>query len=359
MKILVTGNMGYLGPVIVEHLRTALPDAEIDGFDAGFFSSGLTGTEVAPEVLLDRQYFGDVREFDAGLLEGTDFVVHLAAISNDPIGSRYEKVTFDINYVGTMELAKAARAAGTRAFVFASSCSMYGLADSRPRAEGAALNPLTPYAKSKVLAETGLRQLATPGFRVTCLRFSTACGMSPRLRLDLVLNDFVACAVAGQTVSVLSDGTPWRPVIDVRDMARAIEWALFRADQGSTAEYLAINVGSDERNYQVRDLANAVMERIPGGKVSIDENAPHDKRSYRVDFSLYKELAPGYQPSVDLAHSIDALRQGLEAMGFRDGNFRASTLMRINHLTRLRERGMLDEELRWLRRRPVSAGWLP
>ncbi len=347
MKILATGNMGYVGPVVVEHLRASFPDAEINGFDTGFFGSCLTGTDVIPEVLLDKQYFGDVREVDSSLLHGTDFIVHLAAISNDPIGNVYEKVTYDINHVATVELAKAARRAGVSAFVFASSCSMYGFADSGPRSESSPLDPLTPYAKSKVLAENDLRPLAAPDFRVTCLRFSTACGMSPRLRLDLVLNDFVACAVAGQTVTVLSDGTPWRPLINVRDMARAIEWAILRDEHGSTNGYLAINVGSDAGNYQVRELANAVAGRIEGGKVSINQDAPPDKRSYRVDFGLYKRLAPDHQPTFDLDRSILELRDRLTAMGFRDGNFRSSTLMRINHLTRLREQGILDNELRW------------
>ncbi len=354
MKILVTGNMGYVGPVVVEHLRRTFPDAEIDGFDAGFFGSCLTGTDTLPECLLDRQFFGDVRDCDGSLLKGTDVVVHLAAISNDPMGNVYEKVTYDINHVATVELARLARAAGVGAFVFASSCSMYGFADRQPRSESSPLDPLTPYAKSKVMAENDLRQLAAPGFRVTSLRFATACGMSTRLRLDLVLNDFVACAVAGQTITVLSDGSPWRPLINVRDMARAVEWAIAREPAGADASYLAINVGCDEWNYQIRDLANAVAARIEGSAVSINQQAPPDKRSYRVDFELFKRLAPDHQPALDLGRSILELGDGLAAMGFQDGAFRSSGLMRINHLTRLREKGVLDDELRWTRRMAIA-----
>lgn len=347
MKILITGNMGYVGPVVCAHLRRRFPDAELVGFDAGFFSSCLTGTDVLPEYLLDQQVFGDVRDFDAAIAHGVDFVVHLAAISNDPISNQFEQATYDINHKATIRIAQAAREAGARGFIFASSCSMYGFADSGPRTESSDLNPLTPYARSKVLAEQDLRTVATPRFPVTCLRYSTACGFSPRTRLDLVLNDFVACAVAGQQIAVLSDGTPWRPLIHVTDMARAIEWAILREDGEGQDGFLAINVGSDGWNTQVRELAHAVEAQIPGAGVSINPDAPPDKRSYQVDFSLYKRLAPDHQPAMDLTGSITELRDGLREMGFADGEFRASTLMRINHLTRLREQALLDSDFRW------------
>jgi nucleoside-diphosphate-sugar epimerase len=354
MKLLVTGNMGYVGPVVVERLRRAFPNATLVGFDAGYFGSCLTGTDVLPECALDQQVFGDVRDFDAALLKGTDAVVHLAAISNDPIGNIYEQVTYQINHLATVELAKQARAAKVGAFIFASSCSMYGSADNLPRSEQSKLDPLTPYAKSKVLAEADLRKVAAPDFAVTSLRFATACGMSPRLRLDLVLNDFVACAVAGQTISVLSDGSPWRPLINVADMARAIEWAVIRDHPQGEHGFLAVNVGCDAWNNQIKDLAHAVAARIEGGKVSINQQAPPDKRSYRVDFDLYKRLAPDHQPAVDLDRSVVELRDGLRGMGFSDGDFRKSGLMRINHLTRLREKGVLDDELRWTRRMALA-----
>ena len=354
MKILVTGNMGYVGPVVCAHLRESFPEARLVGYDAGFFSSCLTGTEVLPEYLLDQQIFGDVRDFDASLLEGFDYVVHLAAISNDPISNQFEQATYDINHVATVDIAKKARDAGLKGFIFASSCSMYGFADEGARTESSDLNPLTPYAKSKVMAERDLRDVATPDFSVTCLRFSTACGFSPRLRLDLVLNDFVACATAGQQISVLSDGSPWRPLINVADMGRAIEWALLRTDGEGENGFLAINVGADASNTQVKDFAQAVADRIPGASVSINSDAPPDKRSYRVDFAFYRRLAPDHQPQVDLASSITGLRDGLARMGFADGEFRSHQLMRINHLTRLREQGLLDADFRWIRTRQMA-----
>jgi nucleoside-diphosphate-sugar epimerase len=350
MRILVTGNMGYVGPIVVRHLRTRFSDAVIEGYDTGFFGPCLTATDVLPECLLDEQHFGDVRGFDGALLEGTDAVVHLAAISNDPIGNAFERATYEINHVATVELARMARAAGVGTFVFASSCSLYGFADDKPRDEHSALNPLTPYAKSKALAERDLRELAAPNFHVTSLRFATACGMSPRLRLDLVLNDFLACAAAGQTITVLSDGTPWRPLIDVTDMARAVEWALQREPFGDGNGFLAVNVGADDWNFQIKDLAAAVAQSVDGGRFSINGAAPSDRRSYRVDFGLFRRLASGHQPAADLQGSIGRLRDGLREMSFNDPAFRESGLMRINHLQRLREKGILDQDLRWTRR---------
>ncbi len=195
MRILITGNMGYLGPVIVRHLRTSLPQAELLGFDAGFFAASLTAPEDLPETVLDAQYFGDTRDFPPALLRGVDAVVHLAAISNDPMGNRFEAPTADINARASLRLAALARDAGVRAFVFASSCSVYGFAaDGPPRRESDPLSPLTAYARSKIATEQGLHAQDPGQMTISCLRFATACGMSPRLRLDLVLNDFVACA---------------------------------------------------------------------------------------------------------------------------------------------------------------------
>jgi nucleoside-diphosphate-sugar epimerase len=347
MRVLITGNMGYVGPVVVRHLRAQMPGAELWGFDTGYFGSCLTGAERLPEGLLDRQLFGDIRDLDPAMLPGIDGIVHLAAISNDPISNVYEEVTYDINYRATVRLAGLARSAGVGRFVFASSCSMYGSADASARTEEAALNPLTPYAKSKVLAEQEILALATERFQVTSLRFATACGMSPRLRLDLVLNDFVACAVVGDPITVLSDGTPWRPLINVRDMARAIEWALGRQAAGSSEAALSINAGSDEWNFQVRDLAHAVAAGVAGGRVSIDEAAPPDRRSYRVAFDRFRNLAPDHQPLVGLNEAVAEIKSGLTGMAFCDQRFRTSALMRIIHLTRLRDHGLLDDNLRW------------
>lgn len=352
MRILITGNMGYVGPRVVAHLRGVHPDAHLVGFDAGLFAHCLTGAEWLPERLLDAQRFGDVRDLPDEALKGVDAVVHLAAISNDPIGNRYEDVTFAVNHRASVEVARRAREAGARAFVLASSCSVYGAGDDGARAEGSPLDPLTAYARSKVAAETDLAGLADDGFAVTCLRFATACGMSERLRLDLVLNDFVASAVATGAITILSDGTPWRPLIHVRDMARAIDWALGR---DPLDPFVLVNVGRDDFNVRISELAEAVAAAIPGTEVSTNPDAAPDKRSYRVSFARFRELAPDHQPRYDLDRAVADLREGLARMGFADPNFRESAAVRLRVLDRLQAVGALSEDIRWVAQ-PAVAG---
>jgi len=346
MRYLITGNMGYIGPLLSSYLCGQDAEAEIIGYDSGFFAHALTNAPVLPETIINRQYFGDVRDIDASIFQGVDAVIHLAAVSNDPMGKRFEQVTEDVNQKASLRIAQIAADAGVKNFVFASSCSVYGAAGTEARKENDALNPLTAYARSKIGTETGLKELENSGMTITCLRFATACGMTDRLRLDLVLNDFVACALTSGEITVLSDGTPWRPLIDVRDMARAIGWGVKRrADNGGA--FLAVNAGSDAWNYQVRDLAYAVQKAIPSAKVSINTNAPVDKRSYRVDFSLYRALAPEHQPLCTLEESIGYLRDGLREMGFNITNFRESPYMRLYSLEQHIKAGRLGQDLRW------------
>jgi len=348
MKILITGNMGYIGPTLTKYLRASYPDASLVGFDMGYFGNCVTSAEMLPECRVDIQYFGDMRQFPKEILKGVDAIVHLAGISNDPIGNKFEEVTLDINYRSSIDLAKKAKDAGVRSFVFASSCSMYGAADDSARTEKSSLNPLTAYARSKFYTERDLEPMASDGFKVTSLRFSTACGWTERLRLDLVLNDFVACAVASKKITILSDGTPWRPLINVKDMVRAMDWAISR-ETVNGGPFLAVNIGSDEWNYQVKDLAEAVARMIPGTDVSINKNAQPDKRSYRVNFELFKNLAPNHQPRVNLTESILELKKGLESLAFNDGEFRNSWYMRLKVLTELQEKGLLNDKLQWIR----------
>jgi nucleoside-diphosphate-sugar epimerase len=239
---------------------------------------------------------------------------------------------------------------GVKSFVFASSCSMYGYAEGGARKESDPANPLTAYARSKIGAEKAFAEFDLGEITITSLRFATACGMSDRLRLDLVLNDFVACALASGEITVLSDGTPWRPLIDVEDMARAISWAIVRKRENG-GKFLAVNAGRDESNYQVRDLAEAVARQVPETTVSINKSAPPDKRSYRVDFALFRTLAPAYLPQVSLDESIRRLRDGLVGMGFADKDFRNSPFMRLKTLERHIAAGRLGRDLRWRPRR--------
>ncbi len=338
--------MGYVGPVLVNHLRNVFPSATLIGYDMGYFAANLTNASTLPESKLDNQLFGDIRTIKEDVFRNVDAVVQLAAISNDPMGHRFEEVTMDINYRSCVHIGQMAKNAGVKSLIFASSCSIYGAADDAPKTEKSTLNPLTAYARSKVSTEKELEKLADENFTVTCLRFATACGMSPRLRLDLVLNDFVASAVVSGKINILSDGSPWRPLIHVKDMARAIEWALLRTSE-TGGIFLAVNAGTKSWNYQVSQLAKTVADVITGIEVSINKEAVPDKRSYKVDFSLFASLAPDHQPQVTLTDAVNELQENLVNMNFADANFRASYLMRLKVLTSLQENNELNDLLQW------------
>lgn len=340
--------MGYIGPVLAKHLKSTRPGIEIIGYDIGYFASCITGSDVLPEIAIDRQVFGDVREFPEDLLQGVDAVINLAAISNDPMGKKFEEITLDVNYRACIRIAKMAKKAGVKSFVFASSCSMYGAAGDYPKKEDSLLNPLTAYAKSKVYSERDLEPMADDSFSVTCLRFSTACGSSPRLRLDLVLNDFVAGAVVEKRLNILSDGTPWRAMVHVKDMSRAMDWAIDRESSGGD-RFVAVNIGTNEWNYQIKDMAEVVTKLIPGVELSINKDAPADKRSYRVNFDLFEKLAPNYQPQFTLEKSILDLEEGLRKMKFSDIDFRNSRLIRLTMLNTFQEKGLLNQSLEWVK----------
>lgn len=347
MRVLITGNLGYVGPAVVRRLRATMPNAYLHGFDSAFFAHCLTDVEALPERLLNNQSFGDIRSISPDALEGFDAVVHLAAVSNDPMGSRFSDVTQAINQDASISLAELASKSGVKNFVFASSCSVYGVADGGPRREEDPLNPITAYAASKIGTEQGLGRVEG-GMTITCLRFATACGMSSRLRLDLVLNDFVAAALTSGRISVLSDGTPWRPLIDTEDMARAIEWAATRS-VANGGRFLVVNAGTDSANYQVRDLAAAVAEALPGTEVSIATDALADSRSYQVNFAKYAQLAPQHQPIMALDDSIRNLIKGLRELQFGDENFRTSSMIRLRVLQDHLEKQRLTEDLFWSR----------
>jgi len=348
MKILIVGNLGYVGPSLVNQLRSTYPDGTLIGYDIGYFAHCLTNAATLPEIKLNMQVFGDIRSSPEELLKGVDAVVDLAAISNDPIGNKFEEVTMDINYKAAVTLAKMAKENGVKSFVYASSCSMYGQADDSPRKESDKLNPLTAYARSKVAAEEALEQLADNNFTVTCNRFATACGWSNRFRLDLVLNDFVAGAIVNKHISILSDGTPWRPMINTKDMARAMDWAITRPASAG-GNFLAVNSGNNDWNTTMLSLAEATAEVIPGVDISINPDAPPDKRSYRANFDLFRKLAPNHQPNEDLISTIQEIRDNLISMNFNDANYRESQLIRLKVISRLQESGQLNNQLQWIK----------
>ncbi len=346
MNVFVTGNMGYLGSTLTKYLNKTYSDIKIIGYDTGFFGHSLTGSDFIPEQGLDIQYFGDVRDIKQSMISGVDAIVHLAGVSNDPIGMEFEDVTSEINRQASVKLAKLAVKENVKNFVFASSCSMYGQTDGGSKKETDTTKPLTAYARSKVGTEEDLKNTNLGNMNFTSLRFATACGWSERLRLDLVLNDFVACAITSGKISILSDGTPWRPIIDVEDMCRAINWGINREiDNGG--QYLPINVGSNKGNYQVKQIANSVAKMIPNTKVLINKEALPDKRSYKVDFTKYENLAPNYQPIISLNQSILRLKNGLKKMNFSNKNFRESAFMRLNTLRKHIENNRIGKDLRW------------
>ena len=346
MRVVVAGNMGYVGSVLTQYLAVHRPDWTIEGVDTAWFGADLVPGSTLPERAVTRQWFADLRDLPMEVLAGADAVVNLAAVSNDPMGREFEAVTEEINRDAGLRLAAAARDAGVPSFIFASSCSTYGKGDDRPRTEESPLNPLTAYARSKVESEIALRRLAGPSFFVTCLRFATACGFSPRVRLDLVLNDFVASALSAERIELLSDGTPWRPVVAVTDMARAIHWAISER-RGVGEPFELLNCGADSWNFTVRELAQRAAAALGGVPVTVRTGAGPDPRSYRVDFSRFARLSGDLIPGATLEEVVGELASGLSFLSGAGGHFRESGLVRLNALRNLVRRGALGADLRW------------
>jgi nucleoside-diphosphate-sugar epimerase len=346
-KILIVGNLGYIGSELTPYLRKKYPSSQLIGFDIGYFSGCVFSPLEISDYLLDQQIYGDVRAFNFDCLNGVEHVIYLAAISNDPMGNIYANETREINALAAANIAKEAKLRGVKSFVFASSCSIYGAGGDQIRTENSDLNPLTAYAKSKVEAENLLKPLAESEFIVTCLRFATACGASPRLRLDLVLNDFIVNALVNKKIEILSDGTPWRPLIAVEDMCDALDWALLRLKEDGGI-FLAINTGFDGWNFQIKDLAFSVRDVIPATEVTINSNAPADKRSYRVSFSRYRELSRKVVPKADIKQTIVKIINRVTEVRYSDKNFRESIYIRLNYLKKLSDRGCLNTNLQYI-----------
>lgn len=345
-KILVVGNLGYIGPVLMKYFHQKHTGVPLIGFDTGFFENCFINHLADRLCQADQQFYGDVRQFDESILKDISSIVYLAAISNDPMGNVFEQQTLAINQKSAVDIAKLAKANGVENFVFASSCSSYGFGGDAAKSEDDDVNPLTAYARSKVFAEQDLEGLADDNFTITALRFATACGASPRLRLDLVLNDFVTNAVINSKITILSDGSPLRPLIDVHDMAKAIDWACQRQSNKGGA-FLRVNAGSNDWNFSVREIAQKVQSVFPEIDVLINADAEPDKRSYRVNFDLFKSLAVEYYPTRSLEQSIEEIAICVRSSNIDLSDFRSSHLMRLNVLKQLKDSNRLDNDLYW------------
>ncbi len=339
MKILLTGHHGYIGSVVASVLADEGHD--VTGLDTFLYEGCDLGTDGAALPSLRR----DVRDVEAAELEGWDAVVHLAALSNDPLGALDPDLTREINFGGTVRLARAAREAGVGRFVFASSCSMYGASGSDELVdESAPLQPLTAYAESKVRSEEALAELADASFSPVSMRNATAYGVSPRMRVDLVLNNLVAWALTTGEVRIMSDGTPWRPLVHIEDIGRATAAILAAPREAVHAE--AFNVGADSENYQVRDLAEIVRETVGECRLEYAGTGDPDPRSYRVSFRKLARTFPELEIRWTAATGAEEILDAYREAGLTLAEFEGDRYVRLRRLNRLLADGRLDPTLR-------------
>jgi nucleoside-diphosphate-sugar epimerase len=339
MRVLVTGHDGYIGSVLVPLFSAA--GHEVVGLDSLLFDGCAFGDPPEPVAAIRK----DIRDVTPGDLEGFDLVVHLAAISNDPLGDLNPDVTMDINFRATESLAKAAKAAGVPRFLYSSSCSLYGAHGDAPIDETAEMYPVTPYGESKVLSEQALMALADDTFSPTYLRNATAYGVSPRLRGDLVVNNLTGFAFTTGQVFLKSDGRAWRPLVHIEDISRAF-LAIAEADV-ALGHNRAFNVGATDENYLVRDVAEIVESEVEGSTIVFSDQAAADLRNYRVNCDLIHETFPNFVPQWTVRRGVQELRDQFAKHGLTIDDLEGDRFMRIRHVRRHLDDGSLSPELRW------------
>jgi len=349
MRVLITGHMGYIGPVMVRVFKRA--GHFVGGLDTGFFGEYLTSSE--EDIRPDVEIVKDIRDIEAVDVDGFDCIVHLAALSSDPMGELAPELTMKINYEASVRAARVAKAARVGRFVFASSCSLYGAAGtSEPLTEEAAFNPVSTYAVSKVKTELALRELADDRFTPVYLRNATAYGVSPRLRLDLVLNNLMAWAMTSGRIHVTSDGTPWRPLAHIEDISRA---ALCAAEAPQDAVHNeAFNVGRQEGNYRIREVAEAVAREVPEASLEITGETAGDPRSYRVSFQKIMERLPGYAPEWTIERGCREFRRWFELRTETVASFQSRQYIRLKQLKHLISENRVTDTLFWTGLSPGS-----
>jgi nucleoside-diphosphate-sugar epimerase len=339
MRVLVTGHLGYIGTVMVPMLIAARH--EVTGLDSDLYERCTFGAAV-PEVPQIRK---DIRDVEPADLVGYQAVIHLAALSNDPLGNLNPELTYQINHVASVRLANIAKEVGVERFLFSSSCSTYGAAGDAMLTEEAKFNPVTPYGHSKVLVEQDVAKLADSNFSPTFLRNATAYGVSPRLRFDIVLNNLVAWAFTSGLVYLKSDGTPWRPMIHIEDISRAFIAVLTAPRE--VIHNQAFNVGVNEENYRIRDLAQIVQETVPECRIEYAPDAEPDKRTYRVDFSKIANALPEFKPQWNVRKGAQELYTAYRKYDLKLDEFEGPKYKRIAQIKQLIDSGLLDATLRW------------
>jgi nucleoside-diphosphate-sugar epimerase len=345
LKVLVTGNNGYIGTVMVPMLQAE--GFEVAGLDSDLFSSCVFGNSVITGAIAKIPYLKkDIRDIERSDLDGFDAVVHLCALSNDPLGNLNPRVTYEINHEASVRLAELAKSAGVERFVLSSSCSVYGASTEPIVDEETKPKPVTPYAESKVLAERDISKLADSDFTPTFLRSSTAYGLSPMLRFDLVVNNFIAWSFTKGIVLLKSDGSAWRPFVHIQDISRAFI-AVLNAPKDEVHNQI-FNVGKDDQNFRIKEVAEIAKQIVPNSEIKYVEGAEPDERSYRVKFNKIAAALPEFKPQWTVPMGAKQLYEAYKKVGLLVEEFEGPRYRRITHLENSLKSGVVDATLRWV-----------